>query len=600
MIFVVKNKKMQKIKRIPYGLSDFERVNAKNEYYVDKTIFIPEIEKTNFVFFIRPRRFGKSLLLSTLNSYYDINKDNRFEEFYQNTWILENPTEERAKYMIMSFNFSLITCEKEKVQKNFNDYCVGVIDIFMEKYQKYLPKNILEKINEKHTAHEKLQHLSTALTDNPQKIYILIDEYDNFTNTLLAKYGKSEYEEITRNEGFFKEFFRTLKGMTTGSGAGLAKMFITGVSPITMDDVTSGMNMGDSKSTDLALNSLLGFTDRDVSKILDYYISVGCFKQNKDETMQLLKEWYDNYKFAEDADESVYNPDMILYFMNKSSNLKKPLKELIDYNAKVDYSKLRHFITAGNRLNGNFSVMEEILQEGQIVANLVSSFPYEYLTKRDNFISLLFFFGLITVDGTYQGQSKFKIPNLAVMSFMNDFITDGYTKACKVDLDMQKLSRAIAEMAYVNKWKPCLDMMAEMIKECMAVRDLIDQEKPVQVLFNALFHYGSPFIISSELEANFGFIDIALAPDLLHYPDMQDSYLIELKYLKKDEKYNDDVKNAQIAKAKTQLAKYAKDKNIQKQWQLKPEGQIQLTKIVVIFQGEEMKCYEELSFEMDN
>ncbi len=249
---------MQKIKRIPYGMSDFEAINSKNEYYVDKTMFIPELEKTKFVFFIRPRRFGKSLLLSTLNSYYDINKGDRFEEFYQNTYILENPTEERATYMIMSFNFSTISKDKKKVQKNFNDYCVKVINKFLDKYKKYIPKRTLKLINKDKTAHEKLQTLCIELEDNPHKIYILIDEYDNFTNTLLAEYGIDEYNKIAKAQGYFKEFFMCLKDMTTGSGAGLARMFITGVSPITMDDVTSGMNIGDPKTTDLLLNELLG------------------------------------------------------------------------------------------------------------------------------------------------------------------------------------------------------------------------------------------------------------------------------------------------------------------------------------------------------
>ena len=265
------------------------------------------------------------------------------------------------------------------------------------------------------------------------------------------------------------------------------------------------------------------------------------------------------------------------------------LKELIDHNAKVDYSKLRHFITVNNRVNGNYAIMEEILAEGKISSNLVTSFPYEYLNSRDNFISLLFFFGLLTLDDSFRGQTQFKIPNLAVQSFLNTFITDGYTKACQINMDIYSLSRSIANMAYVNEWENCIDLMADQIKDCMSVRDLIDKEKAIQVLFIALFHFGTPYIIKSEREANFGYIDIALSPDLLHYPDMQDAYLIELKYLQKTEPYNDKIRDELIVKATTQLEKYANDKNINKEWQLKPDGNINLTKLIVIFQGEEMK-----------
>ncbi|HOD53862.1 MAG TPA: AAA family ATPase, partial [Candidatus Cloacimonadota bacterium] len=198
---------MNKIKRIPYGISDFEAVNSKNEYYVDKTMFIPELEKTRFVFLIRPRRFGKSLFLSTLQSYYDIKKNERFEEFYKDTWILNNPTEDRAKYLVLYFNFSAVLKEKDKVQDDFNRYCNLEIDTFMDKYQEYIPKQIIDTVNCLETAHEKLHLLASKLREQDYKIYLFIDEYDNFTNTLLTDFGEVEYKRITRQAGYFKQFF---------------------------------------------------------------------------------------------------------------------------------------------------------------------------------------------------------------------------------------------------------------------------------------------------------------------------------------------------------------------------------------------------------
>ena len=186
--------KMQKIKRIPYGMSDFEAIHCKNEYYIDKTMFIPEIEKTKFVFLIRPRRFGKSLFLSMLHSYYDINRAKNFEKFYKGTWIFDNPTEEQGKYMAMSFNFSVVSKDKDCVQDNFNFYCSLVIDKFVSKYKSYLPKNISKKLENK-KAHKKLQILCSELEECPTKLYIFIDEYDNFTNTLLSEYGVEEYNK---------------------------------------------------------------------------------------------------------------------------------------------------------------------------------------------------------------------------------------------------------------------------------------------------------------------------------------------------------------------------------------------------------------------
>ena len=197
---------MNMIKGIPYGKSDFETVNKENDYYVDKTSYIPEIEKTPFVFLIRPRRFGKSLFLSTLQSYYDIKKKDKFEEFYKDTYILENPTENRAKYLVMYFNFSAVLKDKDKVQDDFNSYCIMEINAFLNTYQDCIPDVVIQNVNEKQTAHEKLQALSIGLR-------------------------KSEYKRITRQAGYFKQFFTNLKLFASGSGSGLARMFITGVSP---------------------------------------------------------------------------------------------------------------------------------------------------------------------------------------------------------------------------------------------------------------------------------------------------------------------------------------------------------------------------------
>ncbi|HPM03342.1 MAG TPA: AAA family ATPase, partial [Candidatus Cloacimonadota bacterium] len=335
---------MEMIKRIPYGKSDFETVNKQNDYYVDKTMFIPLIEETPFIFLIRPRRFGKSLLLSTLQAYYDISYKPKFEEMYHDTWIQENPTAERGKYLTLYFNFSAILKDKDKVQDDFNNYCLIEINTFTRKYKDYIPQNVSDLMNQTDLAHEKLHILASGLREHDYKIYLFIDEYDNFTNTLLTDFGEGEYKRITRQAGYFKQFFTNLKLLTSGTGSGLARMFITGVSPITMDDVTSGFNLGDNISTDITFNELLGFTEKDVSDILDYYISVGELKIDKTEAMDIIKKWYDHYIFSAEASKSVHNPDATLYFVNKAIRAKKIPDNLIDDNLRMDYGKLRYLI----------------------------------------------------------------------------------------------------------------------------------------------------------------------------------------------------------------------------------------------------------------
>ena len=584
---------VQKIKRIPYGKGDFEAVNAEGRYYVDKTMFIPEIEQTDFNFLIRPRRFGKTLLLSTLQSYYDINKADRFEEFYRDTWILDNPTDDRAKYMILYFNFSVVSKDKDLVQKNFNDYCIGEINAFIRKYTQYISKEFIHEMSNKNTAHEKLQVIVTSLKDSEHKIYIMIDEYDNFTNTLLAEYGVEEYEKVSRKEGYFKQFFTTLKGLASGSGSSLARMFITGVSPVTMDDVTSGFNIGANITTSAKFNSLLGFTELEISDMIDYYTESGAFYLDKKECLSLMKQWYDNYKFSVRGEERVFNTDMVLYFMKETVNEKYLPENLIDDNVRVDYGKLQHLITVNNKLNGNFSLLETILTKGHIVAELVTSFPQEKLADRNNFVSLLFYFGLLTIDKKFEGETRFIIPNKVIEQLMNDFIKGGYSDACKVNVNMIDLSNSIGKMAYRGDWEPCIKLMGETINQCMTLRQMIEGERVAQALILSLFHIGKPFIIDSEKEANGGFFDIALAPFLTQYPDMLYGYLIEMKYLKSDEKYDDGVKSNLIEKAKLQLDKYSSDEGLRRQWQLKPSGPITMKRLILIFKGHDLVHYSE-------
>ncbi len=589
---------MTKIKRIPYGKSDFEQVNAKNEYYVDKTMFIPEIEKTPFVFLIRPRRFGKSLFLSTLQSYYDINKEDRFEEFYRDTYILKNPTEERANYMIMYFNFSVVSKHKDKVQQNFNDYCTMVINHTVDKYSKYIPKKVIKFVNSKKTAHEKLQSLCIGLENNPTKIYILIDEYDNFTNTLLAEYGVEEYNKIAKKEGYFKEFFTVLKALASGSGAGLSKMFITGVSPITMDDVTSGMNIGNNVSIDDEVNELMGFTENDVSEIIDYYTSVGVFHLDKQKSMETMKKWYDGYKFSENADNTMYNTDMVLYYMNKVYNKKYSLRNLIDDNCKTDYNKFRHFTTINSatetQLNGNFSVLEKIVTDEFIEEELVTAFPYQEVTNPNNFVSLLFYFGLITIDKIVMDKTRFIIPNETVKNFLNDFIRKGYVDAGKVQQITRELVHSLSLMMFYGEWEKPIDLISQTIEEGMTARDKIEGERYIQAFLKAQLGLSKAMIVSSERSALDGYTDLSIAPFLAVYADIKYAYLIEIKYLKAKDEYNEKVEKEVIDYATTQLAKYAKDKNIHKEWQIQPNGDVQLKKLVLIYHGRILKFKQEL------
>ncbi|MBP7563450.1 MAG: AAA family ATPase [Candidatus Cloacimonetes bacterium] len=587
---------MDKIKRIPYGKSDFETVNKQNDYYVDKTMFIPLIEATPFIFLIRPRRFGKSLFLSTLQSYYDIKKKERFEEFYKGTWILQNPTEERSKYLVMYFNFSAILKDKDKVQDDFNNYCLIVLDKFIFKYRDYLPQRLHDKIALVNTAHEKLHVIATELSEADYKIYLLIDEYDNFTNTLLTDFGEGEYKRITRQAGYFKQFFTNLKLLTSGSGSGLARLFITGVSPVTMDDVTSGFNLGDNISISPAFNTILGFTEADVNAILDYYASVGVLQVDKEEALQTMRKWYNNYQFSEACESPVYNTDAILYFVKEAIRDKKIPSQLIDDNLRMDYGKLQYLIIQDKALNGNFKRLTEIINNGGIPSEIKKSFPFDQITQQDNFISLLYFFGLLSFSGNYvEGLPFLHIPNETIKQMVFEYIRRSFENAYGFSVQMYELLLLVRKMAYRGEFKEAFEFIENEIKKQSSLRDFIDGETFVKAFYLSFLNIYDFYISASEEEMNKGYADLIMKPFYIKYKDIKFAYLIELKYIKRSvkEKEFDDLLQQKIQEASNQLKQYSEDEYERQMLGLPPYGMVTLKKVIIVFHGWELAYCEE-------
>ena len=584
---------MKKIKNIPYGVGDFESVQSKNNYYVDKTMFIPHVEKTQFNFLIRPRRFGKTLFLSMLETYYDINKKERFEEFYHDTWILKNPTEYKNSYLILYFNFSVVNPDINEVEDSFNHYCDLQINCFMDKYSEFFDINLIGEVQNEGIAYKKLNALFSIIKKTNRTIYLLIDEYDNFANTIISRHGQHEYQKLTHDEGFFRYFFNVLKGGASGSGSGLDRMFITGVSPITMDDVTSGFNIGNNISLNENMNGALGFTGKDVDEIIDYYKDVGVFKFNKTETKQIMSEWYNNYVFSEDSNTKMYNTDMVLYYMKEANGTSKPPRYLIDENVRIDYGKLRHLITIGNQLNGNFNVLKDIVANGGIASNVVKSFPYEKLTDRDNFVSLLYYFGLLSFKGTHLGKPYFAIPNNTIRQLMYSYIREAYEHVGAFKVDIFKLDNIISHMAYSGAWKQLFTFIADEINKQTKIRDFIEGEKVVQTFFLSYLNIIDVYDALTEEEADKGYADLVLKPFFYKYHDAKFGYLIELKYISRN-KFTEELKNEKIEGSKIQLAKYANDDNLKKMMHRPPYGDIEMKKLIVVFNGWEMVYCEEV------
>jgi len=280
-------------KRIPYGVADYGRLRRENAYYVDKTRFIPLIEAAPFYLFcIRPRRFGKTLWLSLLQHYYDVNKADQFDELFGDTYIGQQPTAERNSYLILFLNFAMVNPGLTEVQKSFEANGGNEVDSFLRRYQRFFTENEIQHVTEGVNLADKLQRIFYYATDKQLKIYLLIDEYDNFTNTILTTEGQAAYHELTHGDGFFRYFFNLLKGATAGQTAGLTRLFITGVSPVTMDNVISGFNIGRNISMNEQFNEMIGFTETETLAMLHYYQAAGQLQLPIDATLTLMKEWY--------------------------------------------------------------------------------------------------------------------------------------------------------------------------------------------------------------------------------------------------------------------------------------------------------------------
>lgn len=523
---------MENVKRIPYGVSDFVDIIKRNQYYVDKTMYIPKLEEeADSLFFIRPRRFGKSLLLSMMCAYYDINQSDRFEELFGKLWIGSHPTPYRGKFQVLFLDFSKIGGDIKDLKENFNNYCNIRLDNFIERYKRAYRPEIVEKIKSAPTAVDKLNMIDTEAKDANMQLYLIIDEYDNFTNVVLNEHGEKVYWALTHAKGFYREIFKMFKGMFT-------RIFMTGVSPVTLDDLTSGFNIGWHISAKPAFNQMLGFSTEDVREMFEYFKSAGKVRPDCDveSVIAEMKPWYDNYCFSEDAlrtQSRVFNCDMVLYYLRNYMETGESPRQMIDPNTKTDYNKMKKLLQL-DKLDGNRKgVIYEIAEQGEIISNLETTFPAETLTNPKMFVSLLFYYGMLTIKGTHGSRLMLGIPNNNVRKQYYEYLLEQYEE--KASLDTNQLEDYFYDMAYDGKWHDALQFLADSYAKVSSVRDGIEAERNIQGFFMAYLNLNAYYMTAPELELNHGYCDFFLLPDLTHYASKH-CYILELKLIPKKEK----------------------------------------------------------------
>ena len=592
---------METMKQIMYGVTDFARIRAENGYFVDRTALIRELEKTSYAMFLRPRRFGKSLLCSILQCYYDIDYAGRFEEFFGGLDIGREPTAERGKYLFIDFNFTGVEKRIDRVQDSFNEYCSERLDVFVERQAGRLPEGTTAAVLAKRTCHEKFNTLTMRLKGSGLALYITIDEYDNFTNTILAE-SRESYEALCHGDGFFKQFFNELKLATTGTDAPVTRLFVTGVTPVTMDDVTSGFNIAANVSLNPAFAALTGFTHGDVRAMLAYYRTHAGFAFDEAAVFETMRRWYDGYRFSPETGADgkepprVANPTLVLYYMQYFLQNHRPQPDLVDENLRTDYMKIRHVITEGRRINGNFHRLEDLIARLGATATLRKSFQAKELGVADNFVSFLFYNGLVTVTGERLGRSALGIPNLTVGEFLHDFVPKAYRDLNGIDPRVFDIANGMADFAETGDWRGALETACGVVSRYWRVRDAVEGERVVQTALCSLLYVGhGPYIVRHERESAGGFVDIAFEPQLARWPEIGHAALVELKYLKA----SDDASPAALAKirdaAAAQLARYAADHDLARAWNLKEQGgTVALHRIVLVFHGGDVALCEEV------
>lgn len=521
--------------KLPYGLSDFRRVIEEKWYYIDKTKFIELIEQEqSYLFFLRPRRFGKSLTISMLEYYYDIYYKDAFGDIFRDTFILTHPTPLKSSFYILRFDFSAV--DTTDYESSFRTHLDIRIDSFCDKYH-------IPKIETKNPIN-KLEVLFVYCKKHNLPVYILIDEYDNFVTKLLINDMSAYKNIVTTQNAIYKEFFTMLKVGTTGA---VKKMFITGVSPLALYDVTSGSNIGKNISLSESFNDMVGVTKSELIDMIHFY----GLENKKESIIARCDEWYNNYKFHQNVKHTIYNSDMILYYFDSIIRNNREPDNLIDTNVRTDYSKLKFLIYSNQKLNGNFKMLNQlILGEKVLVNEIKDNFSAFELASSDNFKSFLYSLGFVTIRKEFF-RLTLEIPNQTLKKLLSEFIDYAYEEFEDNSMNVGRLNDYLAQLA-INKDLQVFEYIAQVIKQSSSIRDYIDGENFVKAYLMAYLNLNHFYELKSEVESNKGYIDILLDPIQEEVPY---GVIIELKYIKRGE-FNEKLLQTQITQAKEQLVQY--------------------------------------------
>jgi hypothetical protein len=404
--------------KLPYAVSNFEALHEEGYFFVDKTAYIRELENFKVPVFLRPRRFGKTLWCSTLECYYDILRKDRFQELFGHLQIGQNPTGNQNRFMVMRLNFSLVQVSEAmtELERNFRDICHTAMSAFLKRYGQWFQGRLTLEPTDPVSKWLDLI-LTMVKEEGLPPVYLIIDEYDNFSNQYITSGRNDLYENLTTGDSFFRTFFKAVKAGCESRAIG--KVFITGVLPVTMDDLTSGFNIAEIVTLDPSLHGMLGFTQAEVDDYLEkVVVTYDLPREDMPSARQTMRNWYNGYRFLPQGKESLYNATILTYFLKYLALHGGEFpQDMIDPNVKTDVSWIKRLGFGG----GTPEELVTTLLQGHGLPfdarNLRDKFNMERFFQEDHYATSLFFLGMLTV----KDRETLAFPNQTLASIFADY-----------------------------------------------------------------------------------------------------------------------------------------------------------------------------------
>ncbi len=556
--------------KIPYGIADFATIRRERLFYVDKTPFLAQLEDAGHnLVFLRPRRMGKSSLINMMAHYYDISRAHEFDELFGGLWVHQHPTPEKNAYVVLHLNFGKVSGTDEQAVQDAFAECIrrslqGMLPRLVERSAAL--RGFFADLRQLSSSGKLIDEFIGIVQGMGERVYVMIDEYDTFANSLMATGSKNLYETLTDKTGFIRSFYRTLKaGVDTG---GISRIFITGVAPLLLDDLYTGFNIATNITVNPRFNTLAGFTRTDVERAIDELLTsrpelaedprIG----NRAALFEVLERFYNGYRFADEADERVFNSDMVLYCLRRLADGGKFPEQMLDMNVRTDYKKFYGlFQYASDAAKERREVLETVLTKGEIWGQLLETFGRSPPPpSREQFISLLHYTGMLTLstDPRRGTLNRFEIPNHVIRNLQWEHFSAMLNEASGIELGVSKIVEAQYEMAVHGDVKTFLQTIHEQVMKILGLKDLMKfDEKAIKRILITSAVLSNIFYVLSEKEFAQGYCDLFMFPKF-DVPGGKYAWLIELKYVHADA--TERAIHAAFAEAETQIQKYSSDK----------------------------------------